>query len=303
MIKKITLLILFLLIIACGAETIKKDSEFEPIIVKEPEPITEPKVEKVFVKTLKEAPAGYPKKISQISEDEYGKVKAKLELFVSKQCKPVKWDGGGMEQTKAFSVRLDHFGYLESLSCYNLPEGDVSGTSVEKVAKDHLKNYERYLGIENVNLEFLDYRNVGQNFFISTKPQMYKEILVFDGSTGSAQPAIINLVMTKTDMLTGLNGHYYANIEVPVKPVITLDQVNDNLFGEDISFANEEGKKVEKKVNKNDLKYTGNLIILAHTNKNLEYRLVWQIPISFGWTSYVDAITGEVLSITQDFLT
>ena len=111
----------------------------------------------------------------------------------------------------------------------------------------------------------------------------------------------ITLFLTNSDIIRDLRGHYYPEINIPTEPKVTLEQANNNLFGEDISYINIAGRFTNKKIETKDLNNNGVLIVLAwEKTESLEYRLVWQIPFGRSkWLGYIDALTGEILEITQ----
>lgn len=308
--RLISILFLFLLIFACS-KTVEKEVKDEvqvmnvsepklpdQVIVKEPEKIE---------KTIKEAPLGYPQIILPQEKEDLERSKLKIEKLLSNNCEYTKRTINGKEElyTPVF-VELDNFGYIDQAQCQQPVSKGKSSKSVAEAAKDQLKNYENYLGISQVNLEFEESREAYENFIISTKEQKYKELPVIKLKNDQVTTPKIILFLSGSDVVKDLRGHYYSGINIPVTPQITGEQANNNLIGQKIQFEDESGDQKIKEVKKGELSKEGELVILVkETPKTLEYRLAWMISVGGLnlWTAFVDALTGETIIITQNFMT
>lgn len=109
--------------------------------------------------------------------------------------------------------------------------------------------------------------------------------------------------------------YYYPGIKSPTEPKISQEDAIERLYGYEYGTAGVEelrpkglrpGKAIKRKFEKtNNTFKASRLVILPWPNKEktkLEFRLAWQIEIDdVMYTAYVDAITGEVITLRGNF--
>lgn len=110
--------------------------------------------------------------------------------------------------------------------------------------------------------------------------------------------------------------NYYLNMECPANPMISQEKAISSLDGYEYSFSGEGGTIKSKFERGKDFFKISRLAILPWINtegNKLEFRLVWQIEQASSmsdlkagvsmWTIYIDAVTGIILYLRQNFET
>lgn len=198
----------------------------------------------------------------------------------------------------------------------------LSKEESQRIIFDFLKKNREFFGLEEFRIEIDPiYEGVsGPNYedyaYVIEPHQIYRNLFIPRVGLNRELPYVcpddyknrISLIFTKQSNRYIQKPHlefhihyfyYYPEIKAPTEPRISQEEAIKRLYG----YGRD----------KNSF-WVSRLVILPWPNKEktkLEYRLVWQIEIggnrlvneSGMYTAYVDAITGEVITSRQNFVT
>ncbi|MDQ1267260.1 MAG: type sorting protein, partial [Bacteroidota bacterium] len=157
----------------------------------------------------------------------------------------------------------------------------ITEDNIEQVSQAFLNTYQKILGIVPENLKLLRKTNVNNRWYVSY-------IQLHDG---------IEVLLSEIELRIFANGNisafgsdYYSNINIPVKPSISLSQAYQKAA---------EGLNYDKR--SDALQSDGNTYILpVKKGNNVIYKLVYQVEVTTDnnrgkYTSYVDAHSGNLV--------
>jgi len=107
-----------------------------------------------------------------------------------------------------------------------------------------------------------------------------------------------------------ITGHWYSNIYIPSQFNIEKEKAKQKVVGEKITWNDFGGTPHEFIVTTESVSDTiSGVVFPVEKDNSIEMRVTWMIPIFFsdgggiGWHIYIDVITGDIVQISQEFLT
>jgi hypothetical protein len=136
------------------------------------------------------------------------------------------------------------------------------------------------------------------NFFqIRFEEQINKNLPVIGYNTA------INIIMDSLGIFY-ITGHWYRYINIPAVDRVTKDEAKENIIGLEIPWYSYDGSSNIYIVEEDDLRNPITRVILPiHADKSITLRVVWKIPVLTRWHVYLDTTTGNIVLISQEFVT
>ena len=113
-------------------------------------------------------------------------------------------------------------------------------------------------------------------------------------------------IISRDGRLLQLDDHFIPIVELPQKPAIDREEAARRVVGRTFTYSDIAGRPQQVRVD-NPAEIKVRRVVVAPVEKpgRIEVRLAWEIVAgtSLSWTVYIDAMTGEEISVVQNFQT
>ncbi len=113
-------------------------------------------------------------------------------------------------------------------------------------------------------------------------------------------------VVSTDGRLLQLEDRFIPLVEAPTRPEFQREAARKKVMGRSFAYRDTAGREQREQIANEDEITVKQLVILPlEKGDQIEVRLAWEIVAgrALSWTVYIDAITGEELSVTQNFQT
>lgn len=191
---------------------------------------------------------------------------------------------------------LDDYGFPSGL-CGGVYQGipeDPDADYFVKIAKDFIRRNSEFTGVLwNDELAV---------HYASHNPSVFR--VGFENQTLKGLPVeqtFIALTMDSNGVLA-VSGHHYPGAVLPA-PAYSATNAQQSIIGLSISYYGDFVHIYTHTVSQEDFIEDPIRVVLPHvTERGIELRVAWRVPVTWGWWVYVDTMTLEQLEILPLFV-
>jgi hypothetical protein len=113
-------------------------------------------------------------------------------------------------------------------------------------------------------------------------------------------------IISRDGRLLQLDDRFIPIVEMPQKPAIDREEAARRVVGRTFTYSDIAGRPQQVRVdNPQEIKVKRVVVAPIEKPDRIEVRLAWEIVAgsSMTWTVYIDAMTGEEISVVQNFQT
>lgn len=200
--------------------------------------------------------------------------------------------------------QINNYGFLEAEICSGPSFNDgISEDDAKLIAASCLVENSKFTNTNNKNDLLQNVHQVikinedGSKWKVTFGPQKYNDCEI---------PFSFITVWITGEEVYEIDGHWYSNAYIPHKFKYQQEEAKEKIVGEKITwfgFGTHELTITEEVIEENITK----AIVPIENEDNITLHLTWKIPILYsdfiGWHVYFDVMTGEIVNITQEFMT
>jgi hypothetical protein len=113
----------------------------------------------------------------------------------------------------------------------------------------------------------------------------------------------MTFVVSSEGRLLQLEDRFIPVVETPVRPEYQREAARRRIAGRAFAYRDAAGNEQRTQIAEDEVTIKQLVILPVEKGDQIEVRLAWEIVAgrALRWTVYIDAITGEELSVTQNF--